>query len=496
MLNNDLIVKFRQVFHGITKHCYMRQVQNGRITRGSSVALCLLHASRHGLEKCDIPGLHDFESIQMSLEAFEREAEILRNIVVYFPDKATILGKMLHALIETYVRDRVYILTSFIEAHNYAQRITIKYLGEKGIVDTEEEALIIAESNQLMKEARKMLAEIDRDVISFHATEMVTRMVLHMANDTVMQFQEEGILSEKDTEVFLEKSYEDLAHLHSDHHRHEYMKTKLKEAEETRKFELQGQLQVDIDSDPSLSPPSSPYHDPNSPRHRNLLWFLGNSSKIPGPESPRSRGSLSRTSEKSPFDLMDDSRREGLHNDPHSSKLRGYVYHDDIEDSDAEGCAGAGATAEEGVDDIIIHTGSRDHNDGARVSITERLEESDSDLPTKGPDGDPLNATEMLETDHDLGDEDDKFARTEGSPIGRRASLSDRKYDDRNNDSGLQSAPTSAPASDGANGVVTSLSNVDTSRVATKTGVISAGKKGEVEEEEALLVNEGDEEGM
>ena len=41
-----------------------------------------------------------------------------------------------------YVGDRVYILTSFIEAHNYAQRITIKYLGEKGFVDTEEEAIL------------------------------------------------------------------------------------------------------------------------------------------------------------------------------------------------------------------------------------------------------------------------------------------------------------------------------------------------------------------
>ena len=121
-----------------------------------------------GWKKCDVPGLHDFESIQTSLDLFEREA--LGKIDTLLPDKTTMIGSMLNALLETYVRDRVYILTSFIEAHNYAQRITIKYLGEKGIVDTEEEALIIAESNQLMKEARKMLAEIDIDVISFHAT--------------------------------------------------------------------------------------------------------------------------------------------------------------------------------------------------------------------------------------------------------------------------------------------------------------------------------------
>ena len=55
-LNNDLIVKFRQVFRD-RKHYYMRQIANGRLTRGSSVALTLLHASRHGTETCDIPGL-------------------------------------------------------------------------------------------------------------------------------------------------------------------------------------------------------------------------------------------------------------------------------------------------------------------------------------------------------------------------------------------------------------------------------------------------------
>ena len=78
MLNNDLIVKFRQVFHGITKHCYMRQVQNGRITRGSSVARFVACLSAWD-GKCDVPGLQDFESIQTSLDLFEREASFLKN---------------------------------------------------------------------------------------------------------------------------------------------------------------------------------------------------------------------------------------------------------------------------------------------------------------------------------------------------------------------------------------------------------------------------------
>ena len=130
----------------------------------------------------------------------------------------------------------------------------------------------------------------------------------------------------------MEKSYEDLAHLHSDHHRHEFMKAKIMEAQSLR----DQQLHVDVEPDPgSTSPPPSPWGDPNSPHHRNLLWFLSASSKIP--QSPTERSIKSATSSKSPFDLMDDSRRESLHNDPNSAKLRGYVHHEDIADSDAEG---------------------------------------------------------------------------------------------------------------------------------------------------------------
>ena len=40
-----------------------------------------------------------------------------------------------------------------------------------------------------MRKAQEHLNLIDQDVISFHATEMVARMVLNMADDIVLQFQ-------------------------------------------------------------------------------------------------------------------------------------------------------------------------------------------------------------------------------------------------------------------------------------------------------------------
>jgi NhaP-type Na+/H+ or K+/H+ antiporter len=184
-LNNNLVIKFRQVFHGITKHCYMRQIQGGRIVRGSTVALTLLHASRHGLETCDV-GMTDFtileEKFEFNLRWKERWQWVLDNIVGNNEDSW--LHRWVSLIIASFEGDKVYMLTSFLESHNYAQRILAKYLGEKGYVDTPEEGMVISESKVAMTRADELLKAIDPEIVSFHATEMVARMVLNMANDT------------------------------------------------------------------------------------------------------------------------------------------------------------------------------------------------------------------------------------------------------------------------------------------------------------------------
>jgi len=222
-LNDELIIKFRVVFHGITRHCYMRQIQEGRILRGSGVALALLHASRHGTEMSDTPGMHDFDAILDTLNILELERARLAKFKALFINWPIIFN-FFRDWDEQYERDNVFMLTSFLEAHNYAQRIIAKYLGEKGFVDTPEEQLIIRESTIMMREAQKLLDKIDEHVINFHATEMVARMVLNMADDVVTRFQEEGILSEHDSEDFFKKTFHDMKLIGSLHHRDEYIR--------------------------------------------------------------------------------------------------------------------------------------------------------------------------------------------------------------------------------------------------------------------------------
>ena len=112
------------MFYGIIKHSYLVQIQNGRIIRGSSVALTLLHGARHGLETVD-GGMNDFESIIDALELFDLERQrlaVLKDVFVKWP----VIYQIFQNWDESYERHKVFILTSYLEAHNYAQKILAK----------------------------------------------------------------------------------------------------------------------------------------------------------------------------------------------------------------------------------------------------------------------------------------------------------------------------------------------------------------------------------
>jgi hypothetical protein len=89
-------------------------------------------------------------------------------------------------------KDRVYILTSFIDAHQHAQETIVLYLGENEGVSTPEEALVVAESVSIVLEATKELSKINVQTLSLNVTRQAAHMVLHAADDLIVQFIEEG----------------------------------------------------------------------------------------------------------------------------------------------------------------------------------------------------------------------------------------------------------------------------------------------------------------
>lgn len=186
-INPDLIIKMRNVFLEVLRKSYRKQIASGRIPRGSKAARILFNSIDIGLETVHTPGLQDW----LGIEAALRE------------DDTWYGGCLPESVRENAVAETVICLSSFIAAHEYAQAKIPQYLGEKEFIDTPEEALVVRESKNNVREASRVLSSIDKVIYEIELSKLVARMILHHQEDTIIHFVEEGILPPKDAERLL-----------------------------------------------------------------------------------------------------------------------------------------------------------------------------------------------------------------------------------------------------------------------------------------------------
>ena len=182
-INEPLITKFRIVFLEVLRKCYHRHVQQGRLPRGSQAALALLNSIDIGMETVHTDGLQDWDAVQNSLKGIDRWTTWNAHL-------RTFCGRYCHCQEGSFVltlllenqsvrdADKIYILTSFIDAHSYAQQHIPYYLGEEVGISTPEEALMVKESAASVAEARAILEEIEEEILSLHTTRQAACMVL------------------------------------------------------------------------------------------------------------------------------------------------------------------------------------------------------------------------------------------------------------------------------------------------------------------------------
>eukprot|EP00607_Mallomonas_marina_P011087 CAMPEP_0182424830 /NCGR_PEP_ID=MMETSP1167-20130531/11091_1 /TAXON_ID=2988 /ORGANISM="Mallomonas Sp, Strain CCMP3275" /LENGTH=463 /DNA_ID=CAMNT_0024604933 /DNA_START=502 /DNA_END=1893 /DNA_ORIENTATION=+ len=123
----------------------------------------------------------------------------------------TFFSELVSARVEFRTQENnVYVLTSFIEAHEHAQKMIALYLGEDEVTtDTMEQVKIVEESEGKLALARKALKQIDRETMSYSVSRQVARILLHTQEEMVEQLQKEGILRPRDaSELLLETKRE------------------------------------------------------------------------------------------------------------------------------------------------------------------------------------------------------------------------------------------------------------------------------------------------
>ena len=115
-----------------------------------------------------------------------------------------------------YCETLVYLLTSFIEAHENAQGIIPESFMEhisrnsrngKSLENIQvlEEETILSESRRNVALAKAMLSTIDDDLIAFHITRQTTDIILRTQETEIEQLQQDGILCERDAEHLIEE---------------------------------------------------------------------------------------------------------------------------------------------------------------------------------------------------------------------------------------------------------------------------------------------------
>lgn len=121
---------------------------------------------------------------------------------------------------------KVYVLTTFIECHQTAQKKIYGFLGKElhdaleNDFRSPEIAIVRRESANHVTFAIEMLSEIDAAIISNITCRQAATSILTMQSHYLLEMVKEGLLTPQDTEVFFEEIHKDRAFIEKDRVRH------------------------------------------------------------------------------------------------------------------------------------------------------------------------------------------------------------------------------------------------------------------------------------
>lgn len=209
VINPTLMKHLRDTFLEVVRTYYWKAVRMGKLERNLYATRVLVASVDHGLELTEEDGLKDWDFLASVLETDN-------------PERLCGLVKAKHYIVRRVTRPytdvppfwleerKILMLTTFIDAHLYAQRKIPRHVGNHDTVDTHEQALVIEESIIVVEDAKRELNNFNARMIQCHKSHQVILKMFHMKEDLVLEFEEEGILSEEDSEHLLEEIARDV----------------------------------------------------------------------------------------------------------------------------------------------------------------------------------------------------------------------------------------------------------------------------------------------
>lgn len=213
MIDRDLIRYIRHTFLDVVRARYEDSVHHGRIGTSSSASKLLLHCVDMGYDDVDTH-LSDWDAIVNSLRpnnTIVRLCQALDDFFFYF----NLYPGLLSRHDAYYERIAIYVLTNFIDAHEYAQSKISFFLGQdlKGLefdIAQPEQTKVMMESCDAVEAAKKLLSESFKheDLVRL-TTHRAAQMIIFKQAEIIDHMVHEGVLSDKNASFLLDSLQED-----------------------------------------------------------------------------------------------------------------------------------------------------------------------------------------------------------------------------------------------------------------------------------------------
>lgn len=201
----ELLAYVRTIFLEIVRVKYWHDIEAGKLPRLSHSAQFLLFSIDVGLDSVNgLTGLQDWDCIERSLNSLPLAIRVLMFVERITPVWFTGVSRLLGRLEARREKRAVYMLTSFIDAHEHAQRKMHSYVGTEEDGDefpqTPEEIKVKGESIALVQLAKRRLAAMPADTVAAIRSKQAARMLLAKQAELVRNMVQEGLLTPKHAE--------------------------------------------------------------------------------------------------------------------------------------------------------------------------------------------------------------------------------------------------------------------------------------------------------
>ena len=214
---SDLQAYIRAVFLEIVRVQYWQHIEAGKLPRESYATQSLLYSIDIALDRKQEP-LVDYSYLEQEFRTAAWQIEALS----YIPECTPLLGHLHDVLAARNEKREIYMLSSFIEAHETAQVKIVTFLGhtlsavgqDEDAEESEltpEERIILKESREVVKLASERLKRIDNEIIRGVMSKQAALILLTRQREYIETMIHDGLLSDKDGDVFYDKFRSDEA---------------------------------------------------------------------------------------------------------------------------------------------------------------------------------------------------------------------------------------------------------------------------------------------